>query len=94
MGTDRRPASFVQWNIDAVREVQTFGDGSSLPFFRFVSRTSKQRPVSFGIPTPEAGRLPLLSAGRATRVADDYLDDYTGNVLGQAGTEIKINEVR
>jgi FtsP/CotA-like multicopper oxidase with cupredoxin domain len=69
METDRRRASFVKWNIDAIREVQTFGDGSSLPFFRFVSRTFIQPAVSSGIPTPEAGRLPLLRAKAGQRVS-------------------------
>ena len=33
IGDDRLSSSFVQWHLDAIRELQTFGDGSSLPFF-------------------------------------------------------------
>lgn len=66
-GDDRLSSSFVQWHLDAVREVQNFGDGSSLPFFRFVSRPA-ERPFPIGGPTPVAGRLPLLRARAGQRV--------------------------
>ncbi len=42
----------VRWRIDVERIEETFGDGSSVPFFRFVSRSA----------TPTNGRLPILRA--------------------------------
>ena len=45
-------AGVTRWQIEAVRVTQTFGDGSTVPFFRFRSLTG----------TPSNGALPLLRA--------------------------------
>jgi FtsP/CotA-like multicopper oxidase with cupredoxin domain len=44
--------SMINWRIEAVRQEQHFGDGSTLPFFRFASIGT----------TPSAGILPMLKA--------------------------------
>ena len=46
----------TRWRIEAVREEQTFSDGSALPFFRFRSQGN----------TPSNGQLPIFR-GRAGR---------------------------
>jgi FtsP/CotA-like multicopper oxidase with cupredoxin domain len=55
--SDHRPASPL-WEIEAARVEQTFGDGSTVPFFRYRALGS----------TPVAGTVPVLT-GRHGQVA-------------------------